>query len=599
MSAQTSHEAILGEGVAYFIYSFDASRPFDINAAANRLLKAGIAETAVSPRNGEVRVAHRYRRLVRLMEDSTTLHQLSEALQERRLFRWMMRHPVWAARLAKGLVSARSRRSSSRSTVPASEALLENVSFIQQSVAETQSINAVQHHIERDLLRAPYLASEPYVRLRLRGAGQWLRYMNRGEVRMPGDLAGGVQADILLLMHRSGVMQLTIALKLPDQITVDTYRKMAFGSSEIVVASRVSEPVLSAAYGRRAGHLLDGEWEGEQEAGVRWRFAQHETLASISDLFTLYSEAVTRTIGSELPSDWLCYPAVFVDKIQCCSSEASFKNNHADELSNAISRSIEVSQVRPEALSSMVPDDCSLTKDSSLYCNMSSSFEVRWPGSSGGEFAQHLQRLVILESALIQYWQIRLLDRRVGVTDSSIRQVREIQREAIFGLREYRDSAISYGTAMDLTQKILEEWRADKLYEHVLEGIDQLQQLVVAAESERSSKRANVLAGIALIVAIFLGLPAIGDTLEIAQKVKIGGPLGVLLKPFHALASQGDKGTWVGYLIFLMSVLVCLLALTPRRARSRTRKSKKAPGISWPLGTVRIERHDGSGTGSS
>jgi hypothetical protein len=178
------------------------------------------------------------------------------------------------------------------------------------------------------------------------------------------------------------------------------------------------------------------------------------------------------------------------------------------------------------------------------------------------------------------------------VANDSVRQVREIQREAIFGLREYRDSSISFGDAMDLVDRLLVEWRADRLYGHVLESIDQLQQLVVAAESKRSATRANTLAGVALIVAIFLGLPAIDETLSIANKVKDDGILGIPLKPFHFLASRGDKGTWVGYLAFLASVLACLLGLTLRRGRPRPRSRHREPGISWPLGTVRVVRRD-------
>jgi hypothetical protein len=402
----------------------------------------------------------------------------------------------------------------------------------------------------------------------------------------------GTRTDVLLLLHRSGVMQLTLALPLPDRITVDQYLEMSFGSSEFVTATRVSEPILRAAFGKRAERHLGGEWEAEQEEGVRWRTIKHESPATISELSVLYQQAIAFTIKSARSGDWFCYPAAFIDKVACCNSEESFRDTHERELKNAIIRSVDVSSIRAGAVSSLVPEDCSLTRSSSWYCNMSSSLEINWPGSPDGEFSQHLQRVVILESALLQYWQIRLLDRRVGVANDSVRQVREIQREAIFGLREYRDSSISFGDAMDLVDRLLVEWRADRLYGHVLESIDQLQQLVVAAESKRSATRANTLAGVALIVAIFLGLPAIDETLSIANKVKDDGILGIPLKPFHFLASRGDKGTWVGYLAFLASVLACLLGLTLRRGRPRPRSRHREPGISWPLGTVRVVRRD-------
>ncbi|WP_416960486.1 hypothetical protein [Streptomyces sp. Agncl-13] len=383
-------------------------------------------------------------------------------------------------------------------------------------------------------------------------------------------------------------MQLTVAVKIPDGITVDQYRELCFGSSETVTASRLAEPVLRGAYGKRVEPHLLGEWEPQQEEGVRWRLTQHDSPASVADLFSLYRAAVVNTIGCKSTGDWFCYPASFIEKIDCCDSEASFRDVHENELKNVIARSVDVSEVRPQSLASLIPEDSSLTKSTSLYCNMSSSLEIRWSGPGEGEFAQHLQRLVILESALLQYWQIRLLDRRVGVTNGNLRRVREIQREAIFGLREYRDSSISFGSAIDLVERLLSEWRTDRLYGHVLESIDQLQQLVVSAESERSAKRANVLAGIGLIVAVFLGLPAIGDTLDIADKVKVGGFAGVLVKPFHALASRGESGTWIGYLVFLTAVLLCLLTLTSKRRWSRKLRRRRDAGISWPLGTVAI-----------
>ncbi|MFE1957632.1 hypothetical protein [Streptomyces sp. NPDC059479] len=522
---------------------------------------------------------------------------MSDALEENRMLRWMIRHPIWATRILARSVIGRSRVRSGEPTSPVTNSLTETISFIERSVAECQVVNAIQHHIERELLQAPYLASEPYLRLRLRSAGQWLTRMNGGGARQAGNLKEGTRADILLLIHRSGVMQLTIALKLPDDITVDQYRDMSFGSSEFVSASRVSEPILRAAYGKRVERHLEGEWEAEQEEGVRWRMAQHESPATVSDLSFLYQEAIARTIKSEPVGDWFCYPAAFIEKVGCCGSEESFKDAHDQELKNAIARSVDVSTVRAGAMPGMIPEDCSLIKSTSLYCNMSSSLEVRWPGSRDGEFAQHLQRLVILESALLQYWQIRLLDRRVGVADGSVRQVREIRREAIFGLREYRNSSISFGTAMDLVERLLGEWRVDRLYGYVLESIDQLQQLVVAAESKRSARRANVLAGIALIVAIFLGLPAIDETLEIAKSVKVDGFLGITLKPFRVLASRGEKGTWIGYLIFLVVVFLSFLALTLKPGWPHARSRRREPGISWPLGTVRIERRDNTHDG--
>ncbi|MBQ0847657.1 hypothetical protein J8N05_05425 [Streptomyces sp. BH-SS-21] len=605
MNTQPEHEAVFAEGITYFVFSFDAGRPLDVQKTADKILRSGIAETVVSPRNGEVRVAHRYRDLVRLMRHTSALTGLAQALQERTLRRWAMRHPIWAARIIGRPFFPRlglSREGGSRRFDEVIDSLNSNIAFIQEAVAREQLINAMQHEAEKRLLRPDYLQSEPYLRLRLRSAGLWLTRIDGGGMRAPGDFGQGVEADVLLLIHRSGVMQLTVALRAPSGVKADDYRDLAFASSENVSAARVSEPVLRAVYGRRTKAMLEevaGDWDEEMEAGARWRRIPFERPSSVSSLFSLYADGIANVIDSDWSGDWFCFPVTFIDKVDCCESGERFKQVHGVELKNAILRSVDVSDIRPEFLEGLMPPDSSLTRATSLYFNMSSSFEVRWPGSPSADFYGHLQRLIVFESALLQYWQIRLLDRRVGITSGKLKEVRSLQVEAIFGLREYRESSISYGTAREIVDQLSSEWRNDRLYGHVLESVDQLQQLVGAAESARSAKRANSLAAIALVAAIFLGLPAVGDTLDIAEKVEVDGFLALPLKPFRYLASRGDEGTWIGYLLFLSGVTFSLLLLVIGRLVPRLRRRQKEAGIVWPLGTVTVEVRDGRSTGDS
>lgn len=220
MNTRPAHEAVFAEGTIYFIYSFDAGQPLDVQRAADRLLRSGIAETVVSPRSGRVRVAHRYRDLVRLVRRTSALQELAQALQERRLRRWAIRHPIWAARIIGRSYIPRSRRpggGDDQRSGDILDSLASHINSIQEAVAREQAVNAVQHDMERRLLRAPYLQSEPYLRLHLRSAGQWLTRLNGGAHRVSGDMSEGIEASVLLLIHRSGVIQLTVALRLPEK----------------------------------------------------------------------------------------------------------------------------------------------------------------------------------------------------------------------------------------------------------------------------------------------------------------------------------------------------------------------------------------------
>ncbi|MFE5617451.1 hypothetical protein [Streptomyces sp. NPDC056524] len=586
MDTQLEHEAVFDEGVNYYIFSFDAGGPLDIRQSADRLLRAGIAETVVSPRNGEVRVAHRYRDLARLVGHSATLQDLDRATRDGGLLGWMVRHPIWAAKIfGRALTGSRIGETTERGSTSESELLSENLSFIYESVAREQSINAVQNYMENELLNPSYLQSEPYLRLHLRGAKQWLTRLDGGNLRTPGNLDQGVMVDALLLIHRSGVMQLTIALRLPDEISLSQYREFAFGGSEVVAASSIPEPLIKAAAGsRRWEQGLAGYWEDDMSGGTRWRMMEHTSPASVSDLFSLYAAAISRTLGHAPYGEWFCYPATFADKVTCCATEDEFKRNHSVALNNLIARSIDMDTVRPEFISKVLPEEGALTLERSLYCDPSSALEIRWSSTGGMKFERHLWTLLLLENTLLQYWQIRLLDRRISVTSGKLKEVRELQLEAIFGLREYRDSGITYGTAWELTERLLREWRVDKRYGHVLESLDQLQQLAVAAESIRGGRRANLLAAVALVVAIFLGLPAVNDTLEIAEKAKVDGLLAAPLTPFQYLAQRGERGAWIGYLTFLAAIAFPALILALSRwTRSFRQPHRKAPGLTWPF----------------
>ncbi|MFC9700331.1 hypothetical protein ACFTWD_06505 [Streptomyces sp. NPDC056943] len=595
MGARIDHEAIFAKGVIYYIFSFDAGGPLDIRRSADRLLRAGIAETVVSPSSGEVRVAHRYRALARLLNQTSTLQELDRAIQEGGILKWSVRHPIWSLKLLAGVFRSRGAGRSEQDDTSMADLLSENLIFLHEAVAREQSINAVQHAIENNLLNPTYLLSEPYLRLRLIGAKQWLNRMNGGLLRDPGNLEEGVMVDALLLLHRSGVMQLTIAVRLPDNISVENYRQMASSSSEIVSASSLPEPIIKAASdSRRWEARLAGQWEDEMEAGVRWRMIEHPSPMRISDLFNIYADAISGTLGSSGLQAWLCYPAAFIDHVDCCATEEEFKQLHADELKNAIARSIDVARVRPEFLPKILSEEGSVTVEKSLYCDPSSSLEINWDGSSEILFERHLWTLVLLESALLQYWQIRLLDHRISVTSGKLKSVRELQLEAIFGLREYRDSGIVYGTALDLAERLLQGWRADRLHSHVLASLDQLQQLAVATESIKGGRRANLLAATALIVALFFGLPAVNDTLEIAAKVKVEGLLAIPLGPFRDLATLEERGAWIGYLLFLASVGIPAMTLALSRwSRGLRRRRRRHPGMSWPV-PLTVEQGEGS-----
>ncbi|MBM9504814.1 hypothetical protein [Actinacidiphila acididurans] len=586
-----NHAMVFDAGTIYFIYSFSATRPLDVNRVADRLLSSEIAETSASPVNEEVRVAQRFRSLEQLLKLNYALTGANEAILRGRLLSWILRHPTQSTRLAwkfgRRSAGGSLPRSSRRRTIR--RILHENADFIERSVAEAQMPNAIQMEIERDLLRPSYLDSEPYLRLSLKGSHIWLNIMNGGSTRGPEDESESRFVNVLLLLHASGVMQLVFVLPLPEHLTVEAYRDLCFGVSPDISAVKVAEPVLSGVphnWRRR----LAGSWDGEMEAGTRWRKIDFPEPDSITGLFDVYRSAIAKAGRFEEVGEFICYPATFIDELSCCSSKDEFMTRHRQDLNRVLARSLDIRRARENAVSAIVPEDTSLMRDTSFFANMASALEIRWPGAPPGEFAKHLQRLIVLEAALLQYWQIRTLAQRINGALIKSRDIRSIQREAIFGLQEYRYSSVTYGTAIDMIDALLSEWKVDKYYNHALESLDQLQQLAASDESNRSSRRANFLATLALIATIFMGLPAVKDTLDIAKEVPQQGASGALARPFRYLAERGDQGTWIGYVILLLAVIVAISIFGLSNHLPHIRWRRKPPGRSWPLGTVRITR---------
>ncbi|MYT34830.1 hypothetical protein GTY66_01920 [Streptomyces sp. SID8356] len=314
----------------------------------------------------------------------------------------------------------------------------------------------------------------------------------------------------------------------------------------------------------------------------------------MADLFNVYLDAIYNIAVSEPSSEWLCHPVIFVKKIDCCESEEQFRSLHSVELVSMLSRYTSRRGERGQAISELVPRDRSLNLDHSVYMDASHTTSIRWPGFSGPEeYAGHLNHIIVVECALLQYWQIKMIDERVAGSAGRLREIAQLQRDAIFGMREYRNSPLSYGTARDAADAILHGLGADRLYGHTLECLSQLQQLVATQDSQRSSRRANTLAAIAAVAAALLGLPAVEETLSIAKEVPPTGIWGTAAAPLKDLAAQGALGAWKGYIVLLAAVLLFALVWNRIYKRRMSKNSQRgAAGMKWPWGTVAITRRD-------
>ncbi|MDG4768544.1 hypothetical protein O7632_31295 [Solwaraspora sp. WMMD406] len=388
------HVATYDEVVVYFTFAF-GSVPVSPHIVAERLLAAEIAETVTSPVDGEVRMAPRYRDLVRVIRDAQGIADAGRAIADGRLAGWARKHPLLATKIVTSALSRKVGRLSRRlvggngeeesgSDDDLEARMLGVIDDVNSSVSHRQALNAIQHAREREMYQAAYLESEPYLRLTLRN-------VNFGLLGVPDrdEIAQGQRGDVLLLVHRSGVFQLTVAVRMPQGVDTDQLIPQTLAAGVKLGWTEVAEPVLKAA-SRRGGYdprRWPGEWLEGIEEGTRWRRIAHADPASLVDLFRLYQDAIGEASGIDPGIEWFCHAVVCVDRLGCCGNEASWTRCHRDELGGILMRYEGYRELR-ESARRKLPSDSSIRGQDSVVQVVSPS------GVDGPDLA----RLVIKRS---------------------------------------------------------------------------------------------------------------------------------------------------------------------------------------------------------
>ncbi len=639
-----------------------------MHRVARLLLDAGIAETVSSPVDGEVRMAPRYRELEALRASAERFRAFNELVQRGELLIALRRHPLVALGILRRSVLSAFGRPRTRDAAVSSSADLqansnpeghvlgpagdmasldehearaadrgvrldeldevqlcadrqsddaeshadaerdgaavddpfdEVIRGITESVALRQLESAVMHTRERDHYRPSYLDDEPYLRLRMRDIGFAIADENDPE------FDPGQRASVHLLVHRSGVIQLLIACRLPAGVTTSGVLGCLRSNSIALKWSEMAEPILRPMVRRANARSrwrpwtgpamkLLGHWLDETAEGTRWRRFEGSG-ETLSDAFGVYLEAIEDVVGSRVSgTSWMSYPSVFLQP-RCCKGEAAFRSAHARELTAILVNYREVDLLR-DAERVNLPEDTSILNDHSAWFTSAQMTHIDWfDHEKLSRFDNHLHSLIIVENFLLQMWQIQSLATDIEHAGRARVSPRTTQRSLIHGLTEFYDSQLSFGTANDIVNTLRSESGVDRLHDHLVDRVDQLGSLTAAQRAEEAATRSGFVGLAAIAATALLALPAITQTLNAVSALPATGWKGTTSAPLRWLADYGSTGAWAAYLvvIFTLITLWCSISLRLRRQRGRDVRRKRGPrsaGVAWPDGTISVER---------
>ncbi len=542
-------------------------------------------------------MAPRYNDLASTRRSASNLHQINEYFDGKRQFGELtLRARIFLIRVVvmttiRNLFQPKVAKiegegeSGDSKTVPE-----QTLKFIYQAVAERQSVSAVQQHIDGFLYQAGYLASDPFVRLELRAFFCNVKVDAKNTAR---DYEVAVYPSLLL--HRDGTALLTFGFRLPAAMSSDELSRMMTASELFLDECEVARELLDRAAALKDDRLI-GPWDtsGEIREGTTWaKLVQEDRNVSLVDIFRIFHSAILSIARPKrFNADWLCFPSIFIENIECCGSRKKWMARHSSELARMLSRTAIGERFSSTGLAKLIEPDYSLRTSESFFIPGGCTVEINWSTERRRSRTEgYFHRLVVTEDALVKYWTLRSLASSIQNDARTRRSLERIQVRLLHAVENYHNRHFNAITADENSEVILKCLAGDLTLKQIESRINTLQQLISMREANRAASRANRLAATAAIVALILGLPAIEQSLGVLREVDPSGFLGFIRPAIEETGLSNKSLAWVVYLV-LIGIGALILVARPirlRRSIGARLRGERTAGVRWPGPNVNVE----------
>ncbi|MFB9660086.1 hypothetical protein ACFQS3_09995 [Glycomyces mayteni] len=531
----SGHDAVLPGATVHFTFTTSIGRSLNLERASRQLLQSDVAIAAAWPSETGIRLTPALARLDRRAERLQRLYDdIARARTTSQWARFMVKHPVVAARSLKTAWTSEPERSEEGPSGPEGDRVDSEVLDTARAVSiDAQKVSLVEREISADLFGGMDQDEDRYVRLCLRSSYHQVEPPFKGH--RPFDVA----FEPRLLLHESGVVQLTIALPIKAALTARELSTMSIAKTPCITMSTFPEPLLAGLRTTRRRPPL-GTWLEDLDAGARLREMSFDQPCTIEDVLGRHLEAIGATIGYRLPQSFNIYATVMTAAGRCCNSHQEWKRAHRSEL-----RTIAARWFGEDELSDNVDEgrDYSSTRSSSLHLNLASALHITWRGKPPSPMRE-LYTVLVIEYGMLLYWRLAEIERRAPRLSTGDRALTVLYRDIIQLFAELRQGSIRYGSARDISRSLIRHLGGDDMRAVIETSLSLGAQAYAAKRAATDARRSLGIALLGAIIAALVAVPVLSDLLDGAQGEAFGGFAGVLYAPIEWAAGLGPWGPW-------------------------------------------------------
>lgn len=532
-----SHVARFSDVTVHFTMTTHAGAPLDLKRAVRRLLAADVAVAAAWPSESDVRVTPGVRKLASSLRTAQRLKDDFGAFREqktvRSLSRLVLRHPVM---IGRSLLRRRRGDAVEDDAETWLSTLDEALAVGFDVVAGAQKIAAVERKLDAELFGGRSRDEDEFVRLTLRGSYH--------DLRVPGtNEASHVVFEPRLILHSSGVVQLTIAMPVDRDLTTPQLVQLSRSDHAVVVKSEMAEPLLRGL----PAASMRGRWLDELDAGARLREMVFDEKVTMAETLQRYLFVVGDVVGTRLPRDWNTYATVFTSAGACCDPSAQWAMQHQEDLARVTMRYGNAGKLHYDKL---IGKDLSLDPDSMLISNLASTTRIQLQGEAPAPI-EHLNTVLLIEHVLLQYFRLQVLEEAISNRNMFGARLQAVQHDALAVFSDMRQYEIRYGSAREIATHLLADLGGDEMRRTIETALGLAAQANATRDAYVQARRSLALTWVGTILAVLVAIPTLSELLNLVSAAPQGSSLAVVLAPLLWVANFGPWGPWLIVLALL------------------------------------------------